>query len=85
MSEDALERRITVIERAKGKHAVIKMRHFARVLALDGYDRLAPLAVVSLKRLIDALGDAHDPESDGERKNDGDEEDVNNTDSSQAS
>ena len=35
MNEDALARRIKAIERAKGKHAVIKMRLFARVLFLE--------------------------------------------------
>ena len=35
MGEDALARRITAIERAKGKFAVIKMRLFARVLFLE--------------------------------------------------
>ena len=35
MDENALARRIKAIERAKGKHAVIKMRLFARVLFLE--------------------------------------------------
>ena len=35
MSEKALANRIKVIERAKGQHAVIKMRLFARVLFLE--------------------------------------------------
>ena len=35
MSESALAGRIKAIERAKGKHAVIKMRLFARVLFLE--------------------------------------------------
>lgn len=35
MDEAALGRRIAAIERAKGKHAVVKMRLFARVLFLE--------------------------------------------------
>ena len=35
MDEAALARRMKVIERAKGRHAVIKMRLFARVLFLE--------------------------------------------------
>lgn len=35
MNEAALQRRIATIERAKGKHAVVKMRLFARVLFLE--------------------------------------------------
>ena len=35
MDEKALARRMTVIERAKGRHAVVKMRLFARVLFLE--------------------------------------------------
>jgi hypothetical protein len=35
MDEAALGRRIAAIERAKGRHAVVKMRLFARVLFLE--------------------------------------------------
>lgn len=61
MDEAALGRRITAIERAKGKHAVIKMRLFARVLFLEGHEWLASDAAEALERLIDELGD---PEAD---------------------
>ena len=61
MDEAALGRRIAAIERAKGKHAVIKMRLFARVLFLEGHEWLASDAAEALERLIDELGD---PEAD---------------------
>ncbi len=41
MSEAALARRIKAIERAKGQFAVVKMKLFAQVLLLEGYDELA--------------------------------------------
>ena len=68
MSEPALGNRIKAIERAKGKHAVVKMKLFARVLFLEGYEELSTLATESLERLVAELGD---PDVDGE---DGDAE-----------
>ena len=62
MNEAALDRRIAVIERAKGKHAVFKMRLFARVLCLEGYEELAGEATAALGHLIEVLGDAKDDE-----------------------
>ncbi len=63
MSEPALAKRIKAIERAAGKHAVVKMRLFAQVLCLEGYDDLAADATEALKRVIEILGD---PEADAE-------------------
>lgn len=57
MTEKALGNRVRAIERAKGKHAVTKMRLFARVLCLEGYDDLAEEAKDALERLIEKLGD----------------------------
>mmetsp|Transcript_12919 Transcript_12919/g.15434 ORF Transcript_12919/g.15434 Transcript_12919/m.15434 type:complete len:278 (-) Transcript_12919:190-1023(-) len=57
MNEAGLGRRIKAIERAAGQHAVVKMRLFARVLCLEGYDDLAFDASASLERLINKLGD----------------------------
>jgi hypothetical protein len=46
----ALANRIKTIERACGQHAVVKMRLFARVLCLEGYDELSGgLAVPSVR------------------------------------
>jgi hypothetical protein len=39
MTEPALVRRMAAIERAKGRHAVVKMRLFARVLFLEARAR----------------------------------------------
>ena len=52
MSEKALSRRVRVIENARGKYAVLKMRMFAEVLILEGYDDIAAEASASLERLI---------------------------------
>ena len=60
MSEKGLLGRLAAIERAKGKHAVTKMRLFARVLLLEGYEDLAAQAVASLQRLVALLGDAEE-------------------------
>ena len=60
MSEDALLRRVATIERAKGKHAVIKTRMFARVAFLEGYDSVADAATEALQRLVELLGDMPD-------------------------
>jgi hypothetical protein len=48
MGEDALARRITAIERAKGKFAVIKMRLFARVLFLEARAASCHQALVAI-------------------------------------
>ncbi len=69
MSEGALLNRVKAIERAKGKHAVVKMRLFARVAFLEGYEAVADAATDALQRLVDLLGDvASDDEAapDGE-------------------
>ncbi len=60
MSEAALENRVKTIERAKGKHAVAKMRLFAQVAFLEGYEHIAELATAALARLIEVLGDIQD-------------------------
>ena len=52
MSEKALSRRVRVIENARGKYAVLKMRMFAEVLILEGYDGIAAEASTSLERLM---------------------------------
>eukprot|EP00938_MAST-03A_sp_MAST-3A-sp1_P001592 g1592.t1 len=52
MSEKALSRRVRVIENARGKYAVLKMRMFAEVLILEGYDDIAAEASASLERLM---------------------------------
>ena len=69
MDEAGLARRIKAIERAKGKHAVVKMRLFARVLFLEGYEALADDATESLERLVEELGDpdADDAREEGKR------------------
>ncbi|EEH53877.1 uncharacterized protein MICPUCDRAFT_69985 [Micromonas pusilla CCMP1545] len=65
MDEGGLRRRVKAIERAKGKHAVVKMRLFARVLFLEGHDALSEDAAASLSRLIAELGD---PEAEAEEE-----------------
>ena len=65
MSDAALANRIKAIERAKGKHAVVKMRLFARVLFLEGSETLADDATAALRRLIEELGD---PDSEDEKE-----------------
>ena len=67
MSHPALANRIKAIERAKGKHAVVKMRLFARVLFLEGNEGLADDAA-ALARLIDELGDPDARDSPGENE-----------------
>ena len=52
MSEKALANRIRAIERARGKFCVVKMRMFAEVLLLEGYDELARDAGDALQRLL---------------------------------
>jgi hypothetical protein len=62
MSEKALGNRIKAIERAAGQHAVVKMRLFARVLCLEGFEDLAHAANDALqvtrrrKSEMDVLG-----------------------------
>jgi hypothetical protein len=63
MSEAALGKRVKAIERAAGKHAVVKMRLFARVLCLEGYEELAADATDALKRLVELLGDPEEEEA----------------------
>ena len=57
MDETGLFNRVKAIERAKGKFAVTKMRLFARVLLLEGYEVVAQEATDALDRLIAVLGD----------------------------
>jgi hypothetical protein len=66
MSEKALGTRVKVIERAKGQHAVVKMRLFARVLFLEGYESLAEDAAAALERLVSVLGDVAEEEEEAE-------------------
>jgi hypothetical protein len=68
MDDNALKRRVETIERAKGKHCVTKMRLFARVLYLEGKAELAGEAAESLERLIDALGDPEEDETNKARE-----------------
>ena len=68
MTDPALANRIKAIERAKGKHAVVKMRLFARVLFLEGNEGLADDAAAALARLIDELGDPDARDSPGENE-----------------
>lgn len=56
MSEPQLARRVGAIERACGQHAVVKMRLFASVLALEGYAQLAEEATAAHRRLVEKLG-----------------------------
>ena len=51
MSMKALESRMRKIERANGKYAIVKMRMFAEVLLLEGYEDLAKKCEESLLRL----------------------------------
>jgi hypothetical protein len=56
MSEPQLARRIVAIERACGQHAVVKMKLFASVLALEGHAGLAEDAAAAYARLVAQLG-----------------------------
>jgi hypothetical protein len=56
MSESQLARRIVAIERACGQHAVVKMKLFASVLALEGHAGLAEDAAAAYARLVAQLG-----------------------------
>ena len=62
MSEPALKNRVKAIERAKGKHAVVKMRLFARVLFLEGVEEVMEDAAAALERLVKELGDPEEEE-----------------------
>ena len=53
MSDQALARRIKVIENALGQHCVVKMRMFAEVLVLAEKFELAKQAEESLNRLLE--------------------------------
>ena len=66
MSELALKNRVHAIERSKGKHAVAKMRLFARVAFLEGLESVAGLATDALARLIEVLGDVRSDHEGGE-------------------
>mmetsp|Transcript_5743 Transcript_5743/g.14692 ORF Transcript_5743/g.14692 Transcript_5743/m.14692 type:complete len:217 (+) Transcript_5743:42-692(+) len=69
MSEAQLVRRMHAIERACGQHAVVKMKLFATVLALEGYAELAEDATDAYQRLVEKLGmpsTAHDTGDDEE-------------------
>ena len=57
MDERGLERRMHAIRNARGKHCVTKMRLFARVLFLEGYEDLAGMCVEALEELVAELGD----------------------------
>lgn len=67
MSEKQLKQRIKVIERAKGKHAVIKMKLFTTILALEGYVDIAEEARDAYQRLVQVLGE---PTVDGDSGDD---------------
>ncbi len=56
MTKNRLKTRIKVIERALGKHCIIKMRMFAEVLIIAGMDEVAALANAALDRLIALTG-----------------------------
>ena len=59
MSEKALRNRVRAIERAHGKHALVKMRMFAEVLEVEGYDGeggVAEAAREALARLREGRG-----------------------------
>ena len=54
MTDQALMKRIKTIERAKGKHCLVKMRQFAQVLILEEKLELAKEAEESLQRLLES-------------------------------
>ena len=63
MTEPKLMNRMNAISRAKGQHCVTKMRLFARILFLEGYEELAEECAEELSELIGILGDAKDDET----------------------
>lgn len=73
MNEAQLARRMHAIERACGQHAVVKMKLFASVLALEGYTELAEEATAAYHRLVEKLGQ---PESAGGEDKNGASHDV---------
>ena len=57
LAPKSIANRIKAIERACGQHAVVKMKLFATILALEGYVELAEDAAAAHKRLVDKLGE----------------------------
>ena len=57
MSDAGLANRIKAIERACGQHAVVKLKLFATILALEGYVDLAEDASAAHQRLVAKLGE----------------------------
>ena len=85
MTEPKLRNRMNAISRAKGQHCVTKMRLFARILFLEGYEELAEECAEELSALIGILGDAKDDETREveeekvlEEEEEDDENDTNN-------
>jgi len=85
MTEPKLRNRMNAISRAKGQHCVTKMRLFARILFLEGYEELAEECAEELSELIGILGDAKDDETREveeekvlEEEEEDDENDTNN-------
>ena len=85
MTEPKLRNRMHAISRAKGQHCVTKMRLFARILFLEGYEELAEECAEELSELIEILGDAKDDETREveeekvlEEEEEDDENDTNN-------
>ena len=85
MTEPKLRNRMHAISRAKGQHCVTKMRLFARILFLEGYEELAEECAEELSELIGILGDAKDDETREveeekvlEEEEEDDENDTNN-------
>ena len=76
MTEPKLRNRMHAISRAKGQHCVTKMRLFARILFLEGYEELAEECAEELSELIGILGDAKDDET--REVEEDDENDTNN-------
>ena len=68
MTEPKLRNRMHAISRAKGQHCVTKMRLFARILFLEGYEELAEECAEELSELIGIIGDAKDDENDTNNK-----------------
>ena len=77
MTEPNLKKRIESIARARGQHCVVKMRLFARVLYLEGYEELAQEAGEVLQGLISEFGDTGEDETqdvEEEEEEEGEEE-----------
>ena len=58
--------RVSRIEKARGQHCVRKMRLFARVALLEGYDDVAEAATAALARLTHGQPLADDDDDDEE-------------------